>query len=213
MMARIRKYFLTGLLVLAPIGLTGFIIVWLFNFVDDILDDAVTWIVKKGFGLQGDLSIPGLGVVGVFILILVTGMLARNYFGGQLLKLGDLILNSIPIVNKVYTSSQQIFSVFLSEKREVFRQTVLFEYPRRGIYCIGFLTRPVGGVVRENIQEDAVSIFVPTTPNPTSGFLLFVPRSDIVELNLSIEDALKIIVSGGSVIPSELPVKNSSTSP
>ena len=211
-MRRLRNYFLTGLLILSPIILTIFLILWLFELVDSILNEAVTLLLKRGLGMEYlDGSIPGLGFVAVILLILFTGMLARNYFGNQLLKLGEEILNSIPLVNKIYSAIQQIFSVFLSEKREVFNQAIIFEYPRKGIYCIGFMTRPVSGEVRKCLQQDAVSVFVPTTPNPTSGFLLFVPNEEILELDMSIEDALKLIVSGGAVIPSELPEKNTGT--
>lgn len=128
-------------------------------------------------------------------------MFARNYFGRKLIELGEWILSTIPIVNKVYRAIQQIAAVFISEKREAFSKAVLFEYPRKGIYSIGFVTRDAGGEVKEKLDKEMVSLFLPTTPNPTSGFLLFVPKDEIIVLDMPIEESLKLIISGGAVLP------------
>ena len=197
-MKKLRTYFITGLLVITPIGLTIFLIWNLFFFVDGILGEYVSNIMVKFFGFEFR---TGLGFVAILILILFVGMLARNYFGRKLIELGEWILKSIPFVNKVYNATQQISRAFISEKREVFKKAVLIEYPRKGIYSIGFLTRDTGGEVKEKIEEDTVSIFLPSTPNPTTGFILFVPKKDLVELDMSIEDSLKLIISFGAVLP------------
>ncbi|NVM03460.1 MAG: DUF502 domain-containing protein [Candidatus Helarchaeota archaeon] len=162
------------------------------------MGEYVSNIMVKFFGFEFR---TGLGFVAILILILFVGMLARNYFGRKLIELGEWILKSIPFVNKVYNATQQISRAFISEKREVFKKAVLIEYPRKGIYSIGFLTRDTGGEVKEKIEEDTVSIFLPSTPNPTTGFILFVPKKDLVELDMSIEDSLKLIISFGAVLP------------
>jgi len=201
-MKKLRTYFITGLLVITPIGLTIFLIWNLFLFIDGILGEYVSFILVKFFGLESMIEpVRGIGFIAILILILFTGMLTSNYFGRKLIQLGEWILKAIPFVNKIYNATQQISRAFISEKREVFKKAVLIEYPRKGIYSIGFLTRDTGGEVKEKIEEDTVSIFLPSTPNPTTGFVLFVPKKDLVELDMSIEDSLKLIISFGAVLP------------
>ena len=199
---RLRNYFVTGLLVLVPISLTLFIINYLFLKIDSILRDVIYKFFRTQLGLPlGDEPIPGLGFITLILLILVTGLLARNYLGKKVIQFGELILARIPIISRIYSTIQQISQAFLSEKREVFKKPVLFEYPRRGIYSIGFYTQDTRGPVQEALDEDVVSVFLPTTPNPTSGFLLFVPKTDIIDIDLSVEEAMKLVISGGAIIP------------
>ncbi len=201
-MKKLRTYFITGLLVITPIGLTIFLIWNLFVFIDGILGKYISFILVRFFGFESMTEpVRGIGFVAILILILFTGMLTSNYFGRKLIQLGEWILKSIPFVNKIYNATQQISKAFISEKREVFKKAVLIEYPRKGIYSIGFVTRDTGGEVKEKMEEDAVSIFLPSTPNPTTGFVLFVPKKDLVELDMSIEDSLKLIISFGAVLP------------
>jgi len=201
-MKKLRTYFITGLLVIIPIALTIFLIWNLFEVIDGILSGLISYILVKGFGFERMAEpIRGIGFIAILILILFTGMLTSNYFGRKFIQLGEWILNSIPFVNKIYNAIQQISRVFISEKREVFKKAVLIEYPRKGIYSIGFVTRDTGGEVREKIDEDGVSIFLPSTPNPTTGFVLFVPKKDLIELDMSIEESLKLIISFGAVLP------------
>ena len=201
-MKKLRTYFITGLLVITPIGLTIFLIWNLFVFIDGILGEYVSFILVRFFGFESRIEpVRGIGFVAILILILFTGMLTSNYFGRKLIQLGEWILNSIPFVNKIYNAIQQISKVFISEKREVFKKAVLIEYPRKGIYSIGFVTRDTGGEVKEKIDEDGVSIFLPSTPNPTTGFVLFVPKKDLIELDMSIEESLKLIISFGAILP------------
>ncbi|MFQ5771483.1 MAG: DUF502 domain-containing protein, partial [bacterium] len=136
---------------------------------------------------------------------------ARNYFGRKIVNFGDKIVQRIPLINRVYGAIKQISQAFFTSKREVFKKPILFEYPRRGIYSIGFYTQDTRGPVQEALDEDVVSIFLPTTPNPTSGFLLFVPKSEIIELNLTIEEALKLVISGGAIVPSNTKIEKLTT--
>ncbi|MFQ5640860.1 MAG: DUF502 domain-containing protein [bacterium] len=198
---RIRGYFLAGLLVLVPAVLTGFIIWKLFLAVDGILRPFAHKYILAPFGIELGKQFPGIGFITLTLLILITGAIARNYFGKKIVSLGDNIVDRIPLINRVYGAIKQISHAFFTTKREVFKKAILFEYPRKGIYCIGFYTQDTRGTVQDVLDADVVSIFLPTTPNPTSGFLLFVPKSEIIELDLSIEEALKLVISGGAIVP------------
>lgn len=194
---RFRNYFATGLLVVVPISLTIFIITRLFEWIDGILRGAIFYL---GINV-GDKPVPGVGFVTLVLLITLVGVLARNYIGRQIITLGDAIVARIPIINRIYLTLKQISQAFLGEQREVFKKVVLFEYPRRGIYSIGFFTQDTKGTVQDSLPEDVVSIIVLTVPNPTSGFLVFVPKDQIIELDMPVEEALKLVISGGSIIP------------
>ncbi|RMD92611.1 MAG: DUF502 domain-containing protein [Calditrichaeota bacterium] len=201
---KFRAYFFTGLLVLIPLFLTGYIIWNLFLAIDGILRGVVYDFLYKTFGLEVfKKPIPGLGFITLVLLITFTGIIARNYFGRKIVDIGDRIVQSIPLINRVYNAIKQISYAFFSEKREVFKKAILFEYPRKGIYSIGFFTQDTRGPVQEALEEDVVSVFLPTTPNPTSGFLLFVPKTDIIDLDLPVEEALKLIISGGAIVPAQ----------
>jgi uncharacterized membrane protein len=197
---KIRAYFFTGLLVLIPLVLTIYIIWNLFLAIDGILRGFVYTFVLEKFGLRV-VQVPGLGFITLILVIVFTGILTRNYFGRKIVNFGDSVVQRIPLINKVYNAIKQISYAFFSEKREVFKKAILFEYPRKGMYCIGFFTQDTRGTVQEVLEEDVVSVFLPTTPNPTSGFLLFVPKTDVIELDLTIEEALKLIISGGAIVP------------
>jgi len=198
MWKKLKTYFITGLLVLIPLVLTFFIIWKLFIAIDGLLQGFISNMLER-------VGVPatkyGLGFISVILLILLTGMIARNYFGRKVIKLGEDIFTRIPLINRIYMAIQQISNAFLSEKREVFKKAVLIEYPRKGIYSIGFFTQDTRGEVQDRLNQDVVSVFLPTTPNPTSGFLLFVPKTDVTELDMSIEEALKLVISGGAIVP------------
>ena len=197
---KIRTYFFTGLLVLIPLVLTIYIFWNLFLAIDGILRGFVYNYVLEQFGLEVE-QVPGLGFVALVFVIIITGIIARNYFGRKIVNFGDRIVQRIPLINRIYNAIKQISFAFFSEKREVFKKAILFEYPRKGIYCIGFFTQDTRGPVQEVLEEDVVSVFLPTTPNPTSGFLLFVPKTGIIDLDLTVEEALKLIISGGAIVP------------
>ena len=201
-MGKLKKYFVTGLVVITPVFLTFFLILWLVRFVDGIVGGVANVFLADLIGAESvSGTIKAIVFIAIILLIILTGMFARNYFGRKLIELGEWILSTIPIVNKVYRAIQQIAAVFISEKREAFSKAVLFEYPRKGIYSIGFVTRDAGGEVKEKLDKEMVSLFLPTTPNPTSGFLLFVPKDEIIVLDMPIEESLKLIISGGAVLP------------
>jgi uncharacterized membrane protein len=195
---RIRGNFFTGVVVLIPLVLTAFIIWKMFMFLDGILGG----IAHDLIGLDAEyIRVPGVGIISLILITIGTGMVARNYVGRKIVNFGDKIVERIPLINRVYSAIKQISQAFLASKREVFQKAVLFEYPRKGLYSIGFYTQDTRGIVQNSIDHDVVSVFLPTTPNPTSGFLLFVPKSEIKELDLSIEEALKLIISGGAIVP------------
>lgn len=196
----VRKTFLAGLLVLTPISLTIFILTWLFRLIDVNLRQWISRSIIEPIH-YGDwiVRIPGLGLLVLIALIILAGAIARNLFGRKLLDIGDYIVTRIPLVNRIYIAIREISEAILSEKREVFKKAVLIEYPRKGAYSIAFYTQDTRGPVQDQLNKDVVSLFVPTTPNPTSGYLLFIPKEDIKDLDMSVEDALKLVISGGSV--------------
>jgi uncharacterized membrane protein len=199
---KLRGYFFAGLLVLIPLVLTLYIAWQLFIRIDGLLNEYVTKVIFRSLGIEQTFrSIPGLGLLALIVMIIAVGFVARNYFGRTLIRWSELILSRIPVVRHIYTTFQQISQAFLADHSETFKQAVLFEYPRKGIYSVGFITQDTRGPLQERIGEDVFSIFLPTTPNPTSGFLLFVPKSDVVLLNITVEEALKLVISGGSIVP------------
>jgi uncharacterized membrane protein len=201
MWAEIRKTLLAGLLIVAPITLTFYILYNLFRMLDGILSTGVTrFLVHKiGFRQLENTHIPGLGILAILALLLITGAFARNYLGKKLITIGDFIVTRIPLINRIYIAIREISEAVLSEKREVFKEAVLIEYPRKGLYSIAFFTQDTKGPIQDLLDEDVVSVFLPTTPNPTSGYLLFVPKSSILKVNMSVEDAMKLVISGGSI--------------
>jgi uncharacterized membrane protein len=197
---RLRPILITGVLTLTPVALSIYILYQLFVFFDQMLgsylrDLLAKWLVPY---------IPGLGFLLLLLLVLATGLLTRLYLGRKLLDLGQWFLYRIPLLAKLAKAIRQILESFLTDNNELFRQAVLFEYPRKGIWAIGFLTRRTGGEVREKLRgpvdNEMLSIFVPTTPNPTSGVLVFVPSADVIFLEMSVEESLKLVVSGGALV-------------
>jgi len=195
---RLRTHFLTGLVVLTPIVVTAYVFWQLFSKIDGLLSGLLT---EWGFFELIGRRVPGIGFVTLVLLVIFTGMLTRNLIGKRLIALGDRIMIRIPIFNRIYTAVQQISQALLSEKGTMFRKAVLVEYPRKGVYAIGFLTSESRGEVQERTDTEVCNVFLPTTPNPTSGFLLLVPRNDITPLDMTIEEALKLVISGGTVVP------------
>ena len=195
----LRKYFVTGLLVLIPLSITA----WLLMFVVETMDKTLLllpadWRPDSMLGVH----IPGAGVLLTLCVILLTGLLVRNYIGKHIHRLWESLLRRIPVVNSLYFSVKQVSDTLFSPNGNAFRQAVLVQYPREGMWVIAFLTGTPGGDVRQRLPGDYVSIYVPTTPNPTSGFFLMTRRAEVIELNMSVDDALKYIISMGVVAPS-----------
>tara|TARA_B100001027_G_scaffold193350_1_gene148582 strand:- start:631 stop:1236 length:606 start_codon:yes stop_codon:yes gene_type:complete len=198
-MSKIRSWFFTGILVMTPLILTIYV-VWAFiTFVDNLVVPLVPYYYRPSTYLP--FPIPGLGLIIVFIFTTFVGILATGLFGRTLIRLWENILSRMPVVRSVYSAIKQILETVMATQSDAFRQAVLVEYPRKDIWAIGFVTGSTKGEVGENVNKKMVNVFMPTTPNPTSGFLLFFPEKDLIFLKMSVEDALKLVVSGGMVIP------------
>lgn len=193
-----RKYFITGLLVLVPLAIT----LWVLNLIVGTLDQSLLLLPPQwrpelllGFNL------PGVGTILTLVIIFITGVVTRNFIGNRLLMLWELLLQRIPVVSSIYSSVKQVSDTLFSSSGNAFRKALLIQYPREGVWTIAFQTGVPGGDVKNHLSGDYVSVYVPTTPNPTSGFFLMLRRSETVELNMSVDEALKYIVSMGVVAP------------
>jgi len=199
-----RKYFITGLLILVPLAIT----LWVLHAVISTMDQSLLllppeWRPENLVGFQ----FLGLGTILTLMIIFVTGLLAQNFIGNYVVKLWEALLNRIPIVNSIYSSVKQVSDTLFSSSGNAFRKAVLIEYPRQGSWTIAFLTGVPGGDLVNHLKGEFVSVYVPTTPNPTSGFFLMMPKKDAIELDMSVDAALKYIVSMGVVAPEHLPPK------
>jgi len=200
-MTKIRSWFLTGIIVMTPLILTIYV-AWAFiTFVDNLVVPLVPFDYRPSNYLP--FSIPGLGLIIVFIFTTFVGLLATGLFGRTLIRIWENILNRMPVVRSVYSAIKQILETVMATQSDAFRQAVLVQYPRKDIWAIGFVTGSTKGEVGKRVDKKMVNVFMPTTPNPTSGFLLFFPEEDLIFLNMSVEDALKLVVSGGMVVPKE----------
>ena len=187
-----RRYFLTGILAILPLGITAWVLVKVFLTVDQTVRPWLTrWI---GF------EIPGLGFVATILCVLLVGIFASNIIGRTVIGRMEALFGRLPLVSRIYVAVKQIGEGVIGNKN-LFDRVVLFEYPRRGTWAIGFVTSEHRGTLQERTGAPVMHVFVPTTPNPTSGFLLFVPAADIIDLDISVEDGLKLVISGGAVTP------------
>ena len=191
----LRRYLLAGLAVILPTAITGYVLWFLFTKLDGILGAYLR--EKTG------LSFPGIGLAAIVLIVLAAGVMASNLIGKRLIRFFQKGLESIPLFNRVYVAVRQISETLLSERSNVFRQVALVEYPRRGTYSICFVTSENRGEIAARLARKTVNVFVPTSPNPTSGFMLVVPAEDIIPLDMSVEDGMKMVISAGSYIPYE----------
>ncbi len=205
-----KKYLLAGLLVWLPLAIT----VWVLHSVLGLLDGLFAWMVSASQTVAPTASheflemlkgVPGLGVVVMVAGLLLTGVFATNFVGQWALKQGHRLLNQIPIVKSIYSSVKQVSDTLFSSSGNAFREAVLVQYPRAGSWTIAFVTGRPGGEAAEHLQGDFVSLYVPTTPNPTSGFFLMVPRAEVIALAMTVDEALKYIISMGVVAPPSHP--------
>lgn len=192
---RLRRNFVTGLIVIAPVGLTIFVLRWIFDYLDGILGD---W-------LPAALTIPGLGFVLLMLFILLVGWTVRRTAGRQLLHWWNEALARFPLTGRIYNAVSQIVQAIVGERRRLFRRTVLIPYPTEGIWAVAFVTNEDAPVMSEVVGEPCVNVFVPTTPNPTSGFMLVVPRDKTKPLQIPVEEAMKLIISAGALTPADEP--------
>ena len=197
MFAKIKNYLLTGILVSAPVFITFWIVISLVNLFDKLITPIIPYYINPNYYLPRD--VPGLGLVILLVLLISIGFLTANFFGRFLFKKTDQIINKIPFIKVFYKTIKQIIETIFKDNSKAFRDVVLLEYPRKGIWVLGFTTGEVEGAVKEKMKTLLVNVFVPTTPNPTSGFLLMVPKNQLKYLNVKVDDAIKTIVSAGII--------------
>ena len=206
--AKIRNYLVTGIFVWVPIIITVAVIGWGVGVLQGIFTSVVDAIASVlPAAMQDEFlsikNIPGLGVILVILLLFTTGMMAANFLGQWFLKVLDQLLSRIPIVKSVYGSVKQVSDTLFSSNGQAFRQALLVQYPRAGVWTVAFQTGSPSGDVAAKLPEDCLSVYVPTTPNPTSGFFLIMKKTDVVELDMSVDEALKYIISMGVVSPND----------
>jgi len=194
----IKRYFITGLLIWVPLAITAWVLALIVGTMDQSLHLLPAAIHPRNvFGFD----IPGVGAVLTLLVIVVTGLLAANFIGQRLVVWWERLLARIPVVNSIYNSVKQVSDTLFSSSGNAFRQALLIEYPRRGTWTIAFLTGTPGGEVLRHLDGEHVSVYVPTTPNPTSGFFLMLPKADVIPLEMSVDTALKYVISMGVVAP------------
>lgn len=198
----IKRYFITGLLIWVPLVITGWVLSTIVSTLDQslrLLPETIHPLALFGF------SIPGAGAVLTLLMIFLTGLLAANFIGQKLVGWWDKLLSRIPVVNSVYKSVKQVSDTLFAPNGNAFRKTLLVQYPRHGSWTIAFMTGQPGGDLVNHLTGNYVSVYVPTTPNPTSGFFLMMPASEVVELDMTVDEALKYIISMGVVAPPSRP--------
>lgn len=203
-LAKLRAYFIAGVLITAPVVITIWLTISIVGFLDRTVKNLILpenslaefWAVLY--------SIPGFGIIVAVLFIMLVGMFAANIMGRFFVRIGESILDRLPVVRSLYGATKQIFETVFADKADAFRDVVLVEYPRKDMWVLGFLTGTTKGEVQAKTSDEVVNVFVPTTPNPTSGFLLFVPKKDIQIMDMTIEEGIKLIVSAGIVTPDKL---------
>ncbi len=194
----LKNYFFTGLLVILPIFITLYVILSLIRGMDTILKYIPAKYLPETYL---HVHIPGLGLILVVILVFVVGLLTRNFVGRKIVQIGENIVDRIPLVRVLYAGVKQLLEPLFLQKTNAFKRVALIEYPRRGTYVIGFITGESKGEVQHKTNKNMMNVFIPTTPNPTSGFYILIPEDEVVFLDMSVEDAFKLIISGGIVSP------------
>jgi uncharacterized membrane protein len=196
---RLRTWFLAGLLITAPFALTLYVTLGIVRWVDDLIGPLIPPHYRPEVYFNLPFAIPGTGLVVVIVGLTLIGALAATLLGRFFLRLNDRILARLPIVRSLYGALKQMFETLLSQKSGAFRQVVLVQFPIAGTWAIGFVAGEPPDAIRHSISEEAVTVFVPTSPNPTSGYILFVPRADALAVDMTVEEGLKLVVSGGIV--------------
>ncbi len=205
-MTRLRRYLVAGLLVWIPLGATLLLI----GFAIDQMDRSIEYIpsgyqpsmlLQQWFGTTNPVEIPGFGVILIFVVVLLTGVFVANFVGRAFVGGWESILDRIPIVRAIYSGAKNFAEMVFSDSSQSFKKVLLIEYPRKGLYSLAFQTATNLGEVQGRTGEEVVCCFVPTTPNPTSGLIIVVPKKDIIELDMEVDEALKMIISLGVVVP------------
>ncbi|MBC8493462.1 MAG: DUF502 domain-containing protein [Candidatus Thioglobus sp.] len=198
-MKNLRNYFISGLLFWIPLGLSIVVIKFFLELVNDIVP--AQYLPESLFNLER--AIPGSGIVWVLLIIIVTGILVNNFIGRKIIELWEKLLDKIPGFRGIYKALKQLSDTVLSPSGNSFKKALLVEYPRKGMWTIAFQTGNYHGEVEEKIGQEIINIYVPTTPNPTSGFFIMLPKSDVIELDMSVDEAFKLIISTGVVEPNK----------
>lgn len=203
MLRQLRNAFIAGLVIITPLGVTIFVVNFMLTKIGAPASDAIFKFVSEDFkNLPGiDLLLKIAAILIVLLVITILGFLSRYFIGRIFINLGERIIEALPFINAVYKTVKQIVDTFSKQQKAVFQKVVLTEYPRKGVYVLGFLTSDAKGEVQHKTGAEVVNIFVPTTPNPTSGFLLMVPKDEIIPMEMTVADGMKLIVSGGAVSP------------
>jgi uncharacterized membrane protein len=198
MRKKIKSILLTGFIAMIPVGVTLYIIAFLIRTMDKLVK-----VIPHRFQPDELLGfhIPGLGIIITLILIFIIGLITKSYLGRKAVTLGEWIVDKIPFVSGIYRGVKQLVDAIFSDKHKSFRKAVLIEYPRKGLYSIAFVTGDSQGEVQEKTVGKHINLFVPTTPNPTSGFYIMIPENDVIPLDMSVEEAFSLIISGGIISP------------
>jgi uncharacterized membrane protein len=198
-LGRLRNYLLAGILVTAPLGITVYL-VWLFL---GFMDSMVTKILPSDYNpnLYMPFSVPGFGLLIAIVFFILVGWFAKNFLGRLIIRFYEYFMNRMPIIKNIYGAIKQIAETIMASQSSAFREVVMLEYPRKGVWSIGFVTARSEGEVQRVTTEETVNVFVPTTPNPTSGYLLFVPKKELHYLTMSVEEGVKLVVSAGIITP------------
>ncbi|MBM4236223.1 MAG: DUF502 domain-containing protein [Firmicutes bacterium] len=202
---KLKTIFTTGFLTILPLAVTIYVFYFIFNF----LDNLVGGLIESVFNFR----IPGIGFASGLLLILLIGFIASNIIGNRLINFFDQIFRRVPITRGIYTSAKQIIDAFTLQGKNAFQKVVLLEYPRKGLYAIGFVTGQSRGEIQDRTAEETLNVFVPTTPNPTSGMLILAPKHEVTELKMTVEEGLKVIISGGLFSPGDDNEKETNTLP
>lgn len=195
-MKKVRQLFIRGLFSFLPIAITIYLLYFLFTSLDNFLGSYIETLLGR--------TLPGIGIFAGIVLIFIMGFIVSNVIGERLFRLGEKVLQKVPIVTKVYFGVKQIIDAFSLQGKQVFSRVVLVEYPRKGMYAVGFLTGECKGEVQSKTAAKLINVFIPTTPNPTSGMLILVSEDEITYLDMTVEEGLKLIVSAGVVVPNDL---------
>ena len=208
----LRRYFVAGILVFAPIGVTIWATAWIVQRLDNALLPALLKILFPN--VENPPHIPFLGALFTLAAILLLGVIARHFFGAELVRVSERVLSRVPVARSIYGGVKQLIeAIFQSRSRGGFRGVVLIEYPRRDCYAVAFTTGPARGLVQSAVPDTLVNCFVPTTPNPTSGFYLLIPEQDTIPVDMTVEDAFKLVMSGGLVTPAGMIARSESADP
>ena len=207
-MARLRGYFLAGIVVTAPLAITVYLTWTFLTFIDSRVAKILP---SQWYALYGDTTIPGIGVVVALVFFVVIGWFATNFLGRMFIRMSEYVLDRMPVIRNLYGAIKQIFETIMATQSKAFRDVVMLEYPRKGVFSIGFVTGRCEGEVQRVTKAETINVFVPTTPNPTSGYLLFVPKKELIYLDMTVEEGVKLVVSAGIITPPDRAVEGASS--